>query len=239
MEHLRWKGPNEARVHGKNKTKEATMRMMSMNRMMGVMLVATLGMGCGDSGNNNNNGTCANAAGTWSITGACGTDTCIVTQVGCATNFACGGGAAAYTGTVSGNSISYSGHDPSGAAGSCQATIAGTTASGTCNQKSGTCTFSATMGTTPTCANVAGTWTVTGTCGPADTCIVTQTGCNTSFACGGGAVAYTGTVSGNALTYSGKSATGAPSTCTGTVNGNTFAGTCTSGGTTCSITASH
>jgi hypothetical protein len=86
------------------------------------------------------------------------------------------------------------------------------------------------------CSSIAGTWGVSGTCGP-DTCIITQNGCNTSFACGGGSVSYTGSVNGSNVSYAGKTAGGVDGTCSGTVQGSTMSGTCTVSGATCSYSA--
>lgn len=88
------------------------------------------------------------------------------------------------------------------------------------------------------CSNVTGTWQVMGACG-ADVCIVTQTGCSTSFSCGSGTRALTGSVSGTSVTWSGDGPTGAPGTCNGTVSGSAMSGTCNTAGVLCDYTATR
>jgi hypothetical protein len=96
--------------------------------------------------------------------------------------------------------------------------------------------FGAGCGGSP-CANIAGTWAVSGDCGP-DTCVISQTGCSTTFACSAGSAAYTGSVNGDSVSYSGTSATGAPGSCSGTVSGAVINGTCVSqGNPACAFTA--
>lgn len=77
------------------------------------------------------------------------------------------------------------------------------------------------------CANIVGIWAIDGGCG-ADVCTISQNGCTTSLLCGSGSVSYTGSLSGDQVTYSGESGGGLESTCQGTVNGGTMTGTCTS-----------
>lgn len=76
---------------------------------------------------------CSSIAGTWTFSGACGADVCVITQNGCATSLSCSGGAASYTGSVSGSDVSYSGKTSAGTAASCTGKLASDgTLSGTC-----------------------------------------------------------------------------------------------------------
>ena len=86
------------------------------------------------------------------------------------------------------------------------------------------------------CGNIAGTWRLSGGCG-SDTCIIVQSTCDTDFKCGGGSVSYKGSISGDKVSYAGKTATGIDGTCNGTLNGITIKGTCTSSAGTCDVTA--
>ena len=88
-------------------------------------------------------GLCQNLAGTWVVSGTCGPSLCVITQSGCATNFACSG-ASSYTGTVSGDDVTYTGQTSSGAPGTCQATTNGVTLTGTCTVEGLTCSVTAT-----------------------------------------------------------------------------------------------
>jgi hypothetical protein len=72
----------------------------------------------------------------------CGADTCVITQSGCATQLACSGGSASYTGTVSGNQFSYTGTTAGGTPAMCSGTANGGTMSGTCTVIGVPCTFS-------------------------------------------------------------------------------------------------
>ena len=74
--------------------------------------------------------------------GDCGQDVCIITQTGCSTDFACGG-AASYSGTVSGNHVDYDGHAADGTPGMCSGTVSGDTITGTCTIMGFTCGFNA------------------------------------------------------------------------------------------------
>lgn len=88
----------------------------------------------------------------------------------------------------------------------------------------------------PACSSIAGTFAVSGGCGP-DVCVIKQNGCDTTFSCADGSSAFTGTVKGTSVSYSGTTAGGFPGTCSGTIAGNGFSGTCTIGGQTCSYSA--
>jgi hypothetical protein len=111
--------------------------------MVGVTLVLA---GCGDEddGGGNGGGSCDSIAGRWVIGGQCGPDLCAITQNGCATTLDCSGGAASYTGSVSGSSLSYSGTAASGAPGTCTGTVSGNTITGSCASAGVTCTYNAT-----------------------------------------------------------------------------------------------
>ena len=88
-------------------------------------------------------GACANLAGTWAISGACGADGCAITQVGCAlTQVQCTSGAHSTSGSVMGNQFSYTGQSGGGAASTCSGTANGNTISGTCSTALGPCAFS-------------------------------------------------------------------------------------------------
>ena len=89
-------------------------------------------------------GACADLAGTWHYTGSCGTDTCVVTQTGCTTGLSCSGGAASYSGSVSGNQFQYQGTTAGGTPASCSGTATGDMMSGACTVQGVPCTFSGT-----------------------------------------------------------------------------------------------
>ena len=94
--------------------------------------------------NNSTNGgsspdaaSCGNLAGTWAVGGTCGTDTCVITQNGCATHVACSAGAASYTGTITGDSFSYMGTAATGEPATCTGTLSGNSLTATCTGASG------------------------------------------------------------------------------------------------------
>ena len=83
------------------------------------------------------------------------------------------------------------------------------------------------------CGNLAGRWGVDGTCG-GDLCTITQGGCSiTALTCDSGAHSTSGSITGNQFTYAGVTRTGTPATCSGTIAGNMFAGSCTVVGVMC------
>jgi len=88
------------------------------------------------------------------------------------------------------------------------------------------------------CSNVQGQWRITGGCGP-DVCDITQSGCSTTFSCGGGSRAATGSVSGSAVSWSGQTAGDVPGTCSGTVSGGAMSGTCNVSGAMCDFAATR
>jgi len=89
------------------------------------------------------------------------------------------------------------------------------------------------------CDSIAGTWDIDGTCGD-DLCTITQNGCAiTGVTCTSGSRSTSGTLDDNGFSYTGTSGAGAPATCSGTVNGNSLAGTCSSAGTTCTISGAR
>lgn len=116
--------------------------MRGWKQVVMVGLAAAVSVGCGGSGSSSSS-KCTNIAGTWGVTGACGPDNCVVTQNGCSTNFSCGGGSHSYTGSVSGNSVSYSGQTAGGVPATCSGTVSGATMSGTCSGAGASCTFAA------------------------------------------------------------------------------------------------
>lgn len=92
-------------------------------------------------------GDCVDIAGTWTISGACGPDTCVITQSGCSTSFSCSGGSGSYTGSVSGSKVDYSGKSGTGVQGTCTGTVSGNTITGTCTpQGLPQCSFTAKKG---------------------------------------------------------------------------------------------
>jgi hypothetical protein len=95
------------------------------------------GAGSGGSGGSGG-GSCADIAGTYSVSGTCGVDDCVITQSGCSVNFECDDGSASYTGTVTASTVSFS-----GVTGTCQGAVSGGTLTGTCTGALGACTFSA------------------------------------------------------------------------------------------------
>ena len=136
--------------------------MLTRSCLLGLALSVSLGVlgstGCsagvngsggggGGGGSSSGGGSCTNISGTWTVSGDCGADTCVVTQAECSTNFACGGGSASYSGTVAGDSVSYAGRNAAGVQGTCQGTVNGRTMSGTCMQQgsAATCSFAASL----------------------------------------------------------------------------------------------
>jgi hypothetical protein len=104
--------------------------------------------GSTDSGNTdaaNNTGACGNIAGTWSTSGTCGNDQCVIVQSGCNTNFECSDGAASFSGTVAGSDVAYAGTTALGTPGSCRGLLSGggTTITGSCQIGGAACTFTA------------------------------------------------------------------------------------------------
>jgi hypothetical protein len=88
-------------------------------------------------------GACADLAGSWIISGACGADLCTITQSGCAiTAVDCTSGAMSTSGTIDGNNFSYDGTSGGGLPATCSGTATGDTMSGTCTSAAGTCEFS-------------------------------------------------------------------------------------------------
>jgi hypothetical protein len=89
----------------------------------------------------------------------------------------------------------------------------------------------------PDCESIAGRWDIDGPCGD-DTCTITQTGCGiTGVTCTSGARSTTGSIEGNAWSYSGVSGLGVPATCSGTLSGDSLTGSCRADdGTVCAIT---
>ena len=114
-----------------------------MKAILALVLAIPLLAACSSS-TSSGSGNCSNITGTWAVSGACGPDTCVITQSSCSTNFSCSAGTVSYTGSVSGNSVSYSGQTAAGATGTCSGTVNGGTMSGTCNSQGQTCAFSAT-----------------------------------------------------------------------------------------------
>jgi hypothetical protein len=109
-------------------------------------IAAVVCSACGSSSNDGGAAQCIDISGTWTITGLCGIDKCVVSQTNCATDFACSGGTKSYSGTVSGSNFSYSGATIFGVTGDCSGTVSGTSMSGSCSANSGggSCTFSGT-----------------------------------------------------------------------------------------------
>ena len=90
---------------------------------------------------------CVSIAGAWTVAGACGEDTCVITQEGCKTSFKCGlDGARGYTGTVKGTAVEYSGTTADGVPGTCTGTVGsnGNTYAGSCKAAGETCQLVAT-----------------------------------------------------------------------------------------------
>jgi hypothetical protein len=86
-------------------------------------------------------GACGNIAGRWGIQGSCGADICDITQTGCSTALNCGGGAASYTGSITGNNFTYSGTAGGGTPATCNGVLAGNTMSGSCTVGGFPCDF--------------------------------------------------------------------------------------------------
>ena len=97
------------------------------------------GSGGGSGGSGGTTGSCASIAGTYTVSGTCGVDQCVITQNGCSVNFECDDGAASYTGSVTQSSVSFT-----GVTGTCQGTVSGSSLSGSCTGALGVCAFSAT-----------------------------------------------------------------------------------------------
>ncbi len=116
------------------------MRALALIVLSLATLIAVPGCGDDDGGPAPS---CSNVAGTWEVMGACGPDVCVITQTGCSTNFSCGSGSRALTGSVSGTSVTWSGDGPTGAPGTCHGTVSGSAMSGTCNTGGVMCDFTA------------------------------------------------------------------------------------------------
>jgi hypothetical protein len=86
------------------------------------------------------------------------------------------------------------------------------------------------------CSDLAGRWVTSGTCGD-DVCQISQNACSlTAVTCSSGAHSTSGTVDGDAFSYTGVSGAGAAATCSGTLTGGNISGTCTvNGAGTCSF----
>lgn len=207
---------------------------------------------------------CANIGGIWRVSGSCGLDRCVITQSGCQASLSCSDGASAYSGSVDGDAVNYSGKTGDGVPSSCSGKLSGDTLLGTCNPAgSPACEFASTReqggpgaggaggagaggsggnaaGGPPDvgCPDIAGEWQISGTCGP-DVCTISQAGCEATLKCSNGASSYTGSIVGQKITYTGKAGNGVPATCSGTLAGDTLAGTCTPvGSPPCSFAAS-
>ena len=110
-----------------------------MMRMTGLLLVAgwlCVGAGCssGSDSGNNDNGSCLNDQGTWSLSGNCDDTACNVAQNGCSISFTCSPSGAGYTGSMSNNSICFGGSGLSRSG-----NVGCDTGSGTCSSSAGTC----------------------------------------------------------------------------------------------------
>lgn len=104
----------------------------------GIVAVLWLTAGCssGSSGGGGNT-SCTQISGDWSLSGC--TDTaCSVSQNGCSVTLACSPSGDTYTGTVSGNSVTFSSSGTS-----CSGTVSGPSATGSCNGGGQSCNFSA------------------------------------------------------------------------------------------------
>jgi hypothetical protein len=89
---------------------------------------------------------CATISGSWGISGSCGADLCTFTQAGCAiTQVDCTSGAHSTSGSLTGNSFTYTGVSGDDIPATCDGVITGTSMAGTCNVAGlGTCDFSGT-----------------------------------------------------------------------------------------------
>jgi hypothetical protein len=121
--------------------------MMRAASFVSVMALFLLPLGCFEEGepgsDEHDQGSCADVSGRWTIDGDCGSDLCTIEQTGCSTVFDCMAGTAAYSGSVSGNAVSFTGTTAGGLPGTCQGTISGSEMSGTCTVHGFSCTFSA------------------------------------------------------------------------------------------------
>ncbi len=92
------------------------------------------------SGGGGGNPGCADVSGSYVVTGSCDITACKVTQTGCTANFECNNGAASYTGSVGGSSVTFAGFT-----GTCQGVLSGDTLMGTCTDTLGlaTCQYTA------------------------------------------------------------------------------------------------
>ena len=98
------------------------------------------GGSAGTPGSGGGNPGCADISGSYVVTGTCDITACKVTQTGCTANFECDNGAASYTGSVGGNSVTFAGFT-----GTCQGVLSGDTLMGTCTDTLGlaTCQYTA------------------------------------------------------------------------------------------------
>jgi hypothetical protein len=81
------------------------------------------------------------------------------------------------------------------------------------------------------CTQISGSWTLSGC---VDTsCSVSQNGCSVSLSCQPSGSIYSGSVSGNTVSFASST-----TSCSANVNGANATGSCTGGGQSCSFTAS-
>lgn len=113
--------------------------MRGASVVFGVSVVLGFVAACGSSGGGGGggNGTCASVAGTWTLSGTCPASNCAISQAGCTINLNCDSGQ--YSGSVSSSGISFS----DGQGSSCSGSYSGKSASGSCTDSAGTCTWNA------------------------------------------------------------------------------------------------
>ncbi len=85
---------------------------------------------------------CVSLAGTWTLTGTCGPDTCEVRQADCSlTAVTCTSGSRSTSGSIVDDDFTYSGLSGAGQPATCTGTVTGATFAGQCTGAAGSCTI--------------------------------------------------------------------------------------------------
>lgn len=142
--------------------------MANARRAIGAALVSALIAACSSDSSSDDDGTCADVAGSWNLFGTCSDDACDITQQGCNLTVSCSPSGTVYKGTVSGEHVTF---ERSGR--SCTVSVNGVSASGSCTELGVACSWLASC-TAGSCTSATGTGGTTSgvDCGPACLAIV-------------------------------------------------------------------